>query len=450
MRIHRSRPLTRAVVALAGASLFATACGAGGSNDDEGSGGGEGGSASEVEGDTTGITDSSIKIGTHKPLTGVAAPGYSEIPTGAQAYFDYVNAAGGVCERDIEYIVRDDGYNPTNTSQVTNQLVLQDEIFAMMGGLGTPTHSAVVDYLNEEQVPDLFVASGALAWDDPEGHPYTFGWQPDYTVEGKVMGTYIKEKYPNAKIGLFLQADDFGRDGGNGLKQFVGNQVVKEVTYTPTQTDISSQITQLKAAGADLVVGFNTPTWTALTQLQGLAQGFKPQWFYSGVGLDPQYIGGLLATYSKGSVKDAGPLEGAITTAYLSNNTQTSDPWVQLWSKVWQAKGNGKPFSNYHLYGMASAYTVAQQLAAGGKDLSRESLVKAIEDKGDSFKGPALAPYAYSADSHRGISGVKLVQVTGGALTDVTKVQTTGDGDDPVKDYTGSASTPPANGVPTG
>ena len=157
---------------------------------DEGEGGG--GGASDV-----GVTDDSITVGAHFPLTGVAAPGYSEIPTGAQAYFDYVNANGGVHGRKIEYIVKDDGYNPTNTSQVTNELVLQDEIFAMVGGLGTPTHSAVVDFLNDEGVPDLFVSSGSLQWgDDVENRPYTFGWQPDYEIEGKIIGQYVAENMP--------------------------------------------------------------------------------------------------------------------------------------------------------------------------------------------------------------------------------------------------------------
>ena len=110
-------------------------------------------------------------------------------------------------------IVRDDGYNPTNTSQVTNELVLQDEIFAMVGGLGTPTHSAVVDFLNSEGVPDLFVSSGSLLWDQPKENPTTFGWQPDYEIEGKIIAQYVAQNFPNARVGLFLQDDDFGRDG---------------------------------------------------------------------------------------------------------------------------------------------------------------------------------------------------------------------------------------------
>src|SRR4051794_21177148 len=162
------------------AATVATSLAACGGGD---SGGGGGGGSEGNEASDTGVTEDSIKIGAHYPLTGVAAPGYSEIPTGVQAYFDYVNDNGGVNGRQIDYVFKDDGYNPTNTSSVVNELVLDDEVFAIMGGLGTPTHSAVLDFLNSESVPDLFVASGSLLWDDPEENPYTFGWQPDYEIE---------------------------------------------------------------------------------------------------------------------------------------------------------------------------------------------------------------------------------------------------------------------------
>ena len=150
----------------------------------------------------TGITEESVKIGGHFPLTGVAAPGYSEIPVGATAYFDYVNANGGVHGRQIDYLYRDDAYNPTNTSSVVNELVLQDEVFAMVGGVGTATHGAVVDFLNDEEVPDLFVSSGSLQWgDQPEDRPWTFGWQPDYEVEAKIAAseTDPEKKAPRKK-----------------------------------------------------------------------------------------------------------------------------------------------------------------------------------------------------------------------------------------------------------
>ena len=255
-RWTRSLALVTSVITT---GTLVAACGAGSSREES-----SGASASEV-----GITDSSIKIGAHFPLTGVAAPGYSEIPSGMKAYFDYVNANGGVNGRKIEFVVRDDGYNPTNTSQVTDELVLKDQIFAMVGGLGTPTHAAVVDFLNSEKVPDLFVSSGALQWgDDVEAKPYTFGWQPDYESEGKIIGQYVAENMPDAKVGLFLQDDDMGRDGEKGIRRFLDKQIVAVERYTSGNTDVAPQIAGLQAKGADLVLSFNTPSYTALSQLR--------------------------------------------------------------------------------------------------------------------------------------------------------------------------------------
>ena len=275
-----SRPRRWAVAAgIAVLTLLATSCG---------------GSRPEGGASTVGVTDESIKIGAHFPLTGVAAPGYSEIPTGAKAYFDYVNSKGGVNGRKIEYLVRDDGYDPTKTSTVTNELVLKDKIFAMVGGLGTPTHGAVVDFLNDEGVPDLFVSSGSLQWgQSPKDLPWTFGWQTDYESEGKVIGKYVAEKMPKAKVGLFLQDDDFGRDGEKGLRQYLDKQVVETQRYTSGNVNIGPQVAALQSAGADLVIGFNTPSYTALTQLHGLKTGYKPKWVYSNVGSDATLVGEL-------------------------------------------------------------------------------------------------------------------------------------------------------------
>ena len=203
--------------------------------------------------------------------------------------------------RKIEYLVNDDGYDPTNTSTVTNELVLKDEIFAMVGGLGTPTHSAVVDFLNDEGVPDLFVSSGSLQWgDDPEDRPVTFGWQPDYEIEGKIIGQYVAENMPDAKVGLFLQDDDFGEDAEKGVRQYLDDQIVEVQRYTSGNTDVGPQIAALQAAGADLVLGFNTPSYTALSQLVALELGYEPQWYYSNVGSDPTLVGGLLARVLRG------------------------------------------------------------------------------------------------------------------------------------------------------
>ena len=164
-----------------------------------------------------GITATEIKIGSHQPLTGVAAPGYSEIAPAANAYFQWVNAHGGVYGRKINFTFLDDGYNPANTTSVVRQLVLQDGVFAIFDGLGTPTHLAVLSYLNSEKIPDLFVASGCSCWNDPTKAPYTFGFQTDYIVEGEIQGQYIKQNFAGMKIGYFTQNDDFGQDGIKGL-----------------------------------------------------------------------------------------------------------------------------------------------------------------------------------------------------------------------------------------
>ena len=448
MRTYRTRTLARTVAALAGASVLLTACGAGGSST-AGSGGSEQPAGGGGEGDTTGITDTTIKIGTHMPLTGVAAPGYSTIPTGAKAYFDHVNKNGGIHGRQIEYVVRDDGYNPSNTSNVTNQLVLQDEIFAMLGGLGTPTHSAVIDFLNEESVPDLFVSSGALAWNQKEKYPNTFGWQPNYEVEGKIVGQYIAENFPDAKVGLFLQGDDFGRDGAKGAEQFLKDQVVSRATYTPGNTDVGPQVAQLQADGADFVLGFNVPAYTALSQLVAQRLNYKPKWFYSNVGSDVSLVGALLDNFSKGAVKGGGLLNGIYTTKYLPTVEEPDNPWTKKFDEIWKANGgSSEPLNNFRIYGMSQAYTLVAALQAAGKDVTRESLVKTIEDRGAQFQGPWLAPFDYSADSHRGISGVQVVQVKGSTTEKLSEILTTDSDDAPIEPSSVQPSTPDEDGIP--
>jgi branched-chain amino acid transport system substrate-binding protein len=441
VRTYRSRAVAKTVAALASASLLLAACGGGGG--DEGGGDGGGGGATDI-----GVTEGAIKLGTHMPLTGVASPGYSEIPTGHKAYFDYVNAAGGVNGREIEYTVRDDTYNPATTSQVTNQLVLQDEIFGMIGGLGTPTHSAVIDFLNEEEVPDLFVSSGSLNWDNPEEYPYTFGWQPNYAVEGKVIGQYIAEEFPDAKVGLFLQGDDFGEDGAAGAKQYIEDQIVAEETYTPGNTDVGPQIAALQAAGADFVLGFNVPSYTALSQLTALRLGYKPKWFYSNVGSDVTLVGSLLNRFSEGAVADGGLLSGIYTTKYLPLVEDTEDPWIQLFTRVWEEHGDGEPMSNFRLYGMAQAYTYVSALQAAGEDLTRDGIVEALEEQGSEFEGPWLAPLDYSADSHRGISGVSVGQIEGTAYTELVPVATTDGAEGEIEPYEEEPFAPTEDGIP--
>lgn len=441
--IRRTARLAAAAVAV---TLALAACGAGGRPGEEGGAQGEQGGAATAS--DVGITETTVKVGAHFPLTGVASPGYADIPTGAKAYFDFVNAAGGVNGRQIEYVFKDDAYNPTQTSSVVNELVLQDEIFAMLGGLGTPTHSAVLDYLNQEGVPDLFVSSGSLLWDQPQQNPNTFGWQPDYEIEGKILAQYIAQNFPQAKVGLFLQDDDFGRDGEKGARQFLENQIVAAERYTPGNTDIAPQIAALQAAGADLVIGFAVPSYTALSQLNALRLNYKPQWAYSNVGADLSLVGSLLARFSEGAVTDAGLLEGTISTSYLPNVANTGDPWVQLFQRIWDANGGEGELNNFRIYGMSQAYTFVSALQAAGPNPTREGLVDAVESVGAEFEGPWLAPFRFSPEKHGGIAGVAVNKITGGTVQLLTPVQVTDNGDAPITEVSTPPSTPPANGIP--
>ena len=160
-----------------------------------------------------GITATTITIGSHQPLTGPAAPGYSEIAPASNAYFQYVNANGGIYGRKIKYTYLDDAYNPTTTSSDVHQLVLQSGVYGIFNGLGTPTHLAVVSFLNSQKIPDVFVASGCNCWDNPTQYPTTFGWQLDYVREGKILGQYIAQHFKGKKVGYFYQNDEFGLDG---------------------------------------------------------------------------------------------------------------------------------------------------------------------------------------------------------------------------------------------
>ena len=248
---ERTSRLVRPVVALAsvGLAVSLAACGGGGSGET----GSTGGAAAPAV-DTPGVTDTTITVGTHQPLTGPAAAGYSTISKATKAYFDYVNSKGGVNGRKIEYTVKDDGYNPANTQKVVRELVLQDKVFGLLNGLGTPTHTGVLDFVKTNKVPDLFVASGSLNWNQPEKYPNTFGFQSNYTTETKISGSYIKENFAGKKVCFFGQDDDFGRDALKGLTIILGEDGVGErQTYVTSNPNVAPQIGKFKPSKLVLV-----------------------------------------------------------------------------------------------------------------------------------------------------------------------------------------------------
>jgi len=397
---------------------------------------------------TPGVTATSITFGTHQPLTGPAAPGYSEIATASQAFFDYLNAQGGIYGRKIHLNIKNDEYNPTQTVSVVHELVLKDNVLGIFEGLGTPTHTKVVGFLNSSKVPDMFVASGCACWDNGTSQPDTFGWQPNYTIEGKILGQYIKQHFAGKKVGVFYQDDDFGTGGLAGIKdEMPASQLVSTQPYQSGVTNVAPQITALKAAGAEVVVDFTVPIYTALAQLTSFTLGYKPQLVVSNVGIDPTTVGGLLKTFSKGK---AGTelIEGAVTDAYLPSVSETSNPWIALFQKVHAQYDASAPFDDNVEYGMANAYTLAQALQLAGKDLTREGLIKAVNEKGAQLSGPGLVPYRYSASDHGGYSGVEMGQVRAGKIALFGgPLVTEPTASSPITPYTTTQPAPPASGV---
>jgi ABC-type branched-subunit amino acid transport system substrate-binding protein len=397
-----------------------------------------------------GVSATSITFGTHTPLTGAAAPGYSEIAPASQAYFNYVNAHGGVFGRKIHLIIKDDGYNPTNTVNVVHQLVLQNNVFGIFEGLGTPTHTKVVPFLNASKVPDMFVASGCPCWDNGTTQPETFGWQPNYTIEGKILGQYIKQHFAGKKVGVLYQDDDFGQGGLAGIQAEVpaADIVAKEPYQVGVQT-LAPQITAIKAAKAQVLVDFTVPAYTAIGQLTSFTLGYKPQLVISSVGIDPTTVGGLLKVISKGKASGTALIDGAITDGYLPSNTDTSNPWIQLFSKIHQQYDASAPFDGNVLYGMANAYTLVQALEKAGKNLTRQGLVNAVDSGGAKWTGPGIVPFRYSKTDHGGYGGAEIGQVRNGKIVLFGGPLTT----DPtptgaITPYSGTQAAPPASGIP--
>jgi ABC-type branched-subunit amino acid transport system substrate-binding protein len=327
---------------------------------------------------------------------------------------------------------------------------LQNNVFGIFEGLGTPTHTKVVSFLNSSKVPDAFVASGCPCWDNGSTQPYTFGWQPNYTIEGKILGQYIKQHFGGRKVGVLYQDDDFGQGGLAGIEAEVPSaDIVAKQSYQPGVTTLAPQITALKSAKATVLVDFTVPIYTAIGQLTSFTLGYKPQLVVSNVGIDPTTVGGLLKSISKGKASGTALIEGAITDGYLPSTADTSNPWIQLFMKI-HDQYESAPFDGNVEYGMANAYTLVQALTAAGKNLTRQGFIDAINNGGAKWTGPGIVPYRYSKTDHGGFSGVEIGQVRNGQIVLFGGPLTT----DPtpsgaITPYSGKQPAPPASGIPS-
>ncbi|MFL5919345.1 MAG: ABC transporter substrate-binding protein [Gaiellaceae bacterium] len=335
---------------------------------------------------TPGVTKSSITIGGTFPLSGPASL-YAPIPRGMEAYFNWVNTRKGpdgkigIRGRKIVWKYYDDGYNPAQTVQLTNKLVLEDKIFADVGSLGTEHNQAIRPMLNQRKIPQVLIATGASYWGlQYKQFPWTIGWQPDYIAEGRSYGTWITRNAPNAKIAVFYQNDDYGKDYLRGLKIGLGGKrslIVSEQSYEPTDTSYASQIARQKASGADTWVLLTIPTPTVRALATAKALNWKP---------DTIVINsvGAIDLVMKAAATSAGPqyVNGAISSGYLKNNANpkyTNDPIVRQYERLLAQYGpNGAdPKNTFYFYGFAKGYDVVKLLYNAGKNPTRQSLINA-------------------------------------------------------------------------
>ena len=416
--MNRSHRLGLAPIAgLAAVSLVLAACGS--SNH---------ASSGALQASAPGVTAKTITIGSTQPLTGIAAPGYDEIAPASNAYFQYVNAHGGVYGRKIVYKYLNDQYNSSMTTTDVRQLILQDHVFALFNGLGTPTHLAVAPFINAEKVPDLFVASGCACWNATSSWPETFGWQTNYIREGKILGSYIAANFKGKKIAFFYQDDEFGLDGVKGLSDEIpASQVVAKEPYNVAAANPAAEVgtltAALKASGAQVVVAFAVPDFMALLRLSELSLGYNPTIVSSSVGSDPQTIAGLLNAFAKKSGSFGMSLiQGLITDSYLPS-LGSSNSWIQLFTKIHNQYIPKLPLDGNVLYGLSVGYTFVQALFKAGRNPTRQDLVNAVNS--GLPQGVSVAPYAYTSTDHDGMTGAYMAVIKQLALTPLGPVQVT-------------------------
>ncbi len=355
---------------------------------------------------TPGVTDDTITIGTHTPLTGPAAPGYASVSAGALAYFAYVNDNGGIHGRNINYIVKDDAYNPANTQMVVRELVQDDQVFAIFNGLGTPPHTSVVDYLNDNGVPDLFVSSGSTTWNQPSKYPAMFPFNANYVVEGSALGQYSVDKLPGKQVCFLGQDDDLGGDMRRGVELVLGSDGLGHVEeYSTSNADLTAQIGALKGAGCEAVVLAAIPGFVSLSMTTAARLAWEPVWLTSSIGADYPVLLDLLGQEGEQL------LEGLVSTGYLQSST-ADNGWSQLFRQINTDYNGDAQFTGAVFNGMSAAYLFTEALAAAGPEPTRESIVEAI--RSGQLVGNGVLPLSFTADDYSSYTGVGISIVRDG------------------------------------
>ncbi len=345
------------------------------------------GDEGKVEDKSPGAGSAEIKIGQTMPYSGPASA-YGTIGKVEGAYFQKINKEGGLNGHTINLVSVDDGYSPPKAVEQVRKLVEQDQVLFIFQSLGTPSNVAIQPYLNTNKVPQLFVATGATRWGDPEHFPWTIGFNPSYQLEGNTYGKYIAMHQPNAKVAVLYQNDDFGKDLLKGLKEGLGDKaknVIAEATYEVSDATIDSQIATLKSSGADTFVNVTTPKFAAQAIRKVYDIGWKPT----------QYLTNVSA--SVGSVLTPAGLDKSVglnTVGYFKDPTDKQwddDPAMKEWKAFMKAYvPDGSLADGNNTYGYLAAQTLVQVLKQCGDDLSRANVMKQAANLKDFAPGLLL------------------------------------------------------------
>jgi ABC-type branched-subunit amino acid transport system substrate-binding protein len=320
-----------------------------------------------------GASDTEIKIGQTMPYSGPASA-YGTQGKAEAAYWRMINSRGGINGRKITLLSMDDGYSPPKTVEQTRKLVEQDEILADIGSLGTPTNSSILKYLNSKKVPHLLISTGAAKFNNPKDFAWTTPFYPPYAQEAKIYGKYIVKEMPTSKIGVIYQNDDFGKDYLRGFKEGLGDKadlIVKELSYEVTDPTIDSQIVNLEAAGADVLMTIATPKFGAQAIRKAADLGWKPTHFIASVASS---IGGVL---EPAGLQASTGLMTALATKVVGDPAWDADQGVKdylAFMKEWYPEGN--PIDTSNQTGYTSAQFTAIILKNCGDVLTRENVLK--------------------------------------------------------------------------
>ena len=336
-----------------------------------------------------GITDTEIKIGQTIAYSGPASA-YGVIGRTEAAYFKMINDGGGINGRKINFISLDDAYSPPKAVEQIRRLVEQEQVAFVFQTLGTPPNAAIRQYLNDSKVPQLFVATGATMFSDPEHFPWTMGYNPSYQAEARIYAKHILATKPNAKIAVLYQNDDLGKDYLTGLKAGLGpdraGMVVKEVSYETSEPTVDSQIVTLQNSGADVFLIAATPKAAA----QAIRKAYDLGW------MPVRYID-VNAISINSVLKPAGldKSKGLITGIYGKDPNDPrwkDDPGMNEWRDFTNKYLSATEFSNVFAgYAYGAAQTIVHVLKQCGNDLSRENILKQAANLKD-LELPLLLP----------------------------------------------------------